>query len=95
MIIYLWRLKTEKSSLSFKVLKYKFVLVESEIQRGGNLDSPWWREIGRFVTDQVEDETADMDQNEPITQVKDKRVSVRPTKYQDFVIPSLKKGSRK
>jgi hypothetical protein len=49
----------------------------------------------RNVTDQVEDEAADMDQNEPITQVKNKRVSVRPTKYQDFVIPSLKKGSRK
>jgi hypothetical protein len=48
MIIYLWRLKTEKSSLSFKMLKSKFVLVESEIRRGGNLDSPWWREIGRL-----------------------------------------------
>jgi hypothetical protein len=31
----------------------------------------------RNVTDQVEDEAADMDQNEPITQVKNKRVSVR------------------
>jgi hypothetical protein len=47
----------------------------------------------RNVTDQVEDEAADMDQSEPITQVKNKRVSVRPTKYQNFVIPSLKKGA--
>jgi hypothetical protein len=44
----------------------------------------------------VEDEARiDMDQEEPNIQVKDKRVSVRPTKYQDFVIPSLKKGGRK
>jgi hypothetical protein len=46
MIIYLWRLKTEKSSLSFKVLKSKFVLVEGEIRRGGSFDSLWW-EIGK------------------------------------------------
>jgi hypothetical protein len=48
------------------------------------------------VTNEADDgATVDMDQNEPNIQVKDKRVSIRPTKYQDFVIPSLKKGCRK
>jgi hypothetical protein len=47
----------------------------------------------------VDNEAAsEMDQNvqeEPTTQVKNKRTSVRPIKYQDFVLPSLKKGGRK
>jgi hypothetical protein len=45
----------------------------------------------------VDNEAAsEMDQNvqeEPTTQVKNKRTSVRPIKYQNFVLPSLKKGA--
>jgi hypothetical protein len=39
------------------------------------------------------DEIGQNDQEEVITQVKIKRASVRPIKYQDFVLPSLKKGA--
>jgi hypothetical protein len=51
----------------------------------------------RDVTKQVAggEARSNMDQEEPNIQVKDKRVSVKPTKYQDFVMPSLKKGGKK